>query len=207
MAARRSGSTAPTIAASRDPLTATPDWPPSRRATASGSRTASSITTTSAPTNPSTTRRFIVTPNRSSTTTAAATAIGMATTAMTAARQENRNSPISRTASAIPIDSVSSRLLIADSTNVAGRYTVGVDPQVAQPGREFPQRRLDTLRDLESVCVRELLDDQHQAVALIDDPVADQQLVVLHDVGHVTQQHAGVALDRNPGKRVRVHDR
>ena len=64
----------------------------------------------------------------------------------------------------------------------------------ATPGKAGPQlveRLLDAVRDLERVRARELLDDEQQArVAVVDDRVADQRLVVLDHVGDVAERSA-----------------
>ena len=61
--------------------------------------------------------------------------------------------------------SVSVRLSVASSMKVAGRNT---DVSVCMPAEtrlQLLERVLDALGDLERVRARELLDDQHQAVA------------------------------------------
>src|SRR3990170_184046 len=63
-----------------------------------------------------------------------------------------------------------------------------VDRDPGKPGAQLVQRRLDPLRDLERVAPGELLDDQHEARAVVDDGVAYQRLLRLHDRGHVAEE-------------------
>ena len=48
-----------------------------------------------------------------------------------------------------------------------------------------------SLGDVESVAPRQLLDDQQQTRAVVDDRVADERLVVILDVGHLTRAARG----------------
>ena len=78
---------------------------------------------------------------------------------------------------------------MAASTKPAGRYTA--ESTAGRPGRgrgrAGPPRRPGSRR---RVGVRELLDDEHQPAAVVDDRVADQRLVVLHDR---LRRHRGAA--------------
>ena len=78
-------------------------------------------------------------------------------------------------------------LSIACSMKDAGRNTLGVELDPRQAGLQRCERVLDAAGDLERVGLRELLDHEHQARAVVDDGVADQRLVVLHDRGHVAR--------------------
>ena len=71
------------------------------------------------------------------------------------------------------------RLLIDSSMNVAGRKIVGVDRDPGEAGLQLVERRLDSSRHVQGVRPRQLLDDEHQPVAVVDDGIADQRLVVL----------------------------
>ena len=60
-----------------------------------------------------------------------------------------------------------------------------VDVEAGEPGPHLVDGVLDALRDVERVPPRELLDDHHETRAAVDDRVADERLVVLHDAGDV----------------------
>ena len=92
-----------------------------------------------------------------------------------------------RTTSRQPRSSARLRLSSAISMKVAGRKMVVSISMPGRPGRISSMRRLDALGHLERVAPGELLDDQHQARAVVDDGVADQRLVVLDHVGHVAE--------------------
>ena len=79
---------------------------------------------------------------------------------------------------------------MAISMNVAGRKIVVSISMPGQAGRELVERLLDAVGDVERVGPRELLDDEHQARAVVDDGVADQRLVVVDDVGDVAEPDA-----------------
>ena len=72
-----------------------------------------------------------------------------------------------------------------------GAVDGGVDSQVAEPRGEFLQRCFDAPGDFESVCLRELLDNQQQPAGLVDDAVTDQQLMVFDDSSDVAQAQPG----------------
>src|SRR5207245_8471338 len=63
----------------------------------------------------------------------------------------------------------------------------GVDGDAAELGLQRPQCFLDVPGDLQGVCSGELLHDEHQAATAVDHRVADERLVVLDDLGHVTE--------------------
>ena len=54
-----------------------------------------------------------------------------------------------------------------------------VDLDAGKTGPHLVHRVLDALRDLHRVGAAELLDDQHQAGAVVDDALAPDRLVVL----------------------------
>ena len=127
---------------------------------------------------------------------------GIATRPISAARQSNSSTPRSerdqqdeRPASARPT------LPTASSMNVAGRKSVESTSMPGQAGRQRGEGVLDARGHLEGVGARELLDDQEQARAVVDDRVADQRLVVLDDRRDVTERAATgrPAVDRSIG--------
>ena len=77
------------------------------------------------------------------------------------------------------------------------RKIVRVELDPGQTGSHLVDRRLDALGDLERVAPRQLLDDEHQARAVVDDRVADEGLVVVDHLGHVAEH------DRSP---LALHD-
>ena len=77
------------------------------------------------------------------------------------------------------------RLSIASSIRVAGRKTEVSRPNPGEARTQLLERVLDPLGHLEGVRTRELLDDEQKAVAIVDDRVTDQRLVVDLDVGDV----------------------
>ena len=79
----------------------------------------------------------------------------------------------------MPISSARVRLSIDCSMNVAGRKIVVSTSMLGQAGLHLVHRVLDALRDLHRVGAAELLDDQHQAGAVVDDALAPDRLVVL----------------------------
>ena len=77
-----------------------------------------------------------------------------------------------------PSSSALVRLSIASSMKVAGRKIVVSISMPGSPGRSSSSAASTPSRDLERVGPGELLDDEHQARAVVDDGVADQRLVV-----------------------------
>ena len=83
-----------------------------------------------------------------------------------------------------------------------GPIDVGVDLDALHAGCEFAQRRLDSRRDRGGVGAGELLDRQHQAgVAILEQRVADQRLVVFDDGRDFVQRDRG-AVDRHLAERL-----
>jgi hypothetical protein len=79
-----------------------------------------------------------------------------------------------------------------------GPEDVRVGPHAGQTGPQVVERRLDAARDGERVGARQLLDDEHEAAAAVDDRVADQRLMVLDDLRDVAQAQVGAGvLDRD----------
>ena len=115
--------------------------------------------------------------------------------ARSAPRATGRGSAASTSASSRPaMISVSVRLSIASSIKVAGRNTEVSVRRPASPGSQLVERLLDALGDLERAGAGELLDDEQQAVAVVDDRVADQRLVADLDVGDVGQAQPAARL-------------
>ena len=71
----------------------------------------------------------------------------------------------------------------------------GVDVDVGQAGPQRVDGRLNALGDLQAVRPGELLDDQQQAGAVVDDAVADHGLMADHHVGHVLELNGFAVLD------------
>ena len=84
-----------------------------------------------------------------------------------------------RITSRMPISSARVRLSIDCSMNVAGRKIVVSISMPGRPGRISSIASSMPLRDLHRVGAAELLDDQHQARAVVDDALAPDRLVVL----------------------------
>ena len=82
----------------------------------------------------------------------------------------------------------------------------GVGLQAGEARPELLQCRLDALRDLLGVGARELLDDEQQALGVVDDGVADERLVVLDDVGDVGQPQPAGAFDGNLAELLGIGD-
>ena len=108
-----------------------------------------------------------------------------------------------------PIRSALVRLSIDVSMNVAGRKIVGVDLDALQARPHLLDGVFDAPGDVERVRPRQLLDDEHQPGTVVDDGVAQERLVVDHDVGHVAQEEglAEAVLDRHLGEVLRRDDR
>ena len=70
---------------------------------------------------------------------------------------------------------------------------VDLDPLEARP--ELVDRRFHTARDVERVRPRELLDDEHDARTVVDDRIAEERLMIEHDVGDAGQRHGRVLVD------------
>ena len=81
---------------------------------------------------------------------------------------------------------------------------VASNSHAGKAGLQVVERIFDVLGDLQRVCVRELLQDEQQAGAAVDDGVADQRLGPVHHVRDVAQAHrlAVAALDRQLGQVV-----
>ena len=71
-----------------------------------------------------------------------------------------------------------------------------------RPGLQRIDHLVDVPRDIERVAPRELLHDQQQARAVLDDGVADERLVIDLDVGDLTEAHPSAVLvvDGDPGE-------
>ncbi len=101
------------------------------------------------------------------------------------------------------------RLSIESSMKVAGRKMV---VSISTPGKTRPHlvdRLFHAPRHVERVRPGKLLDDEHQARAVVDDGVARERLVVDDDVGHVAEQDRGAVgrRDRDLRERIRRDDR
>ena len=118
---------------------------------------------------PATTIALSVAPERSRTTAAATSDSGIVTSAMSAARQSKSSAPsmsaISRTADHQRQGDVADRCVDERRRAEHGR----VDVDAGQAGLHRGERRLHVARHLEGVGVRELLDDQDEPVAVLDD--------------------------------------
>ena len=111
----------------------------------------------------------------------------MATTLISAVRQEYRNAPSIMIISSAPRISARVRLLIESSMKVAGRKMAESTSIPCRPGRSSSSASSTPSGHVQGVRPGQLLDDEHQAVALVDHRVADQRLVVPDQVGHVLQ--------------------
>ena len=102
------------------------------------------------------------------------------------------------------------RLSIDCSMNVAGRKIVVSTSMLGKTGLHLVHRVLDALRDLHRVGAAELLDDQHQAGAVVDDALAPDRLVVLlhpPEVGEAQRRGCRPAHDRHLAEVLRALDR
>jgi hypothetical protein len=86
---------------------------------------------------------------------------------------------------------------------------LGVDGHAGHAGAHLLERLLDPAGDGERVGGRGLLHDEHEAGTAAGRGVADERLVVLDDLGHVTQPQpvARDSLDGNAGELLRGADR
>ncbi len=88
---------------------------------------------------------------------------------------------------------------------------LGVDRDAAEPRAQRFECSLDRPGHFDGVGIGELLDNQHQTGPIVDDSVADQQLVVLNNIGDVAQADDSTAgilgLDPDLGKFVGGADR
>src|SRR5829696_7413776 len=78
-----------------------------------------------------------------------------------------------------------------------------------EAGAHLVDGLFDAPRNLHGVGVRELLNDQHQAGAVVDDGLTGERLVTTHHVPHVAEAHflAVSPLDRHLGEVLRGRDR
>ena len=82
-----------------------------------------------------------------------------------------------------------------------------VDRHAAQAGLQVRELLLDLVGDLTGVGAGELLDHEEQALAVVDDRVADERLVLLDDVRDVGEAQLAVGvLDRHLAERLRAGD-
>ena len=90
--------------------------------------------------------------------------------------------------------------------NVAGRKMVGSMSTPFRPGSQVVEGLLDVAGDFQRVAGRLLLDDQEQALAVVDHGVADRRREADLDVGHVAQPERGAVAegDGRPGEVARA---
>ncbi len=83
----------------------------------------------------------------------------------------------------------------------------GVRLHPGQTGPKVLERRLHALGHGERIRAGELLDHEQETVGIVDDRVADQRLVVLDDVRHVSQaQSAAGGLDGHVAELLRIDE-
>ncbi len=92
---------------------------------------------------------------------------------------------------------------------VAGRKIVRVDLDALETRTQLREGLLDAAGDVEGVGPRELLDDQHDPWAVVDDGVTDQRLEVEDELRDVGQGDllAECVLDRDVGETLGSDDR
>ena len=82
-----------------------------------------------------------------------------------------------------------------------------IGPNPGEAWTQLLERVLDPLGHLEGVRTRKLLDDEQKAIAIVDDRVTDQRLVVDLDVGDIGEAEvAGGSLDGHLAKLLRSRD-
>ena len=109
---------------------------------------------------------------------AATSESGIATRLISAVRHSNRKATRTSTTSRQPRSSALREVVERDLDEGRRPEDRGVDLDARQAGPQLLERLLDAAGHLERVGPRELLDDQQQARAVVDDRVADQRLVV-----------------------------
>ena len=86
-----------------------------------------------------------------------------------------------------PRSSAQETLSIDCSIKAAGRK-MPASMSLRQARLELLKRLLDAAGDFKRVAPRKLLDDEQQPRMAVDDGIADQRLMVLLDIGDVTQR-------------------
>ena len=182
--------------------------PRMRRPTAPAPTAASSTTTASAMASPAREIALSVSPSRSRTSAAAIRASGIVTTQTSRERHENRKRGEHDGQQAGGDDHGQREIVDRPLDEARGPEDRRVGAHPGQARAAASRARSSTPRVTSSVFgAGELLDHEHQAVAIVDDRVADQRLVVDADVGHVAEaQPSAGAVDGHLPELGRVGD-
>ena len=170
---------------------------------------ASSTTMPTAMTKPASTIVLIDAPRKYSTSTAATSDSGIDTRLISAVAPLVQEGDEDQDDQRAADDQRDGQVAKDVSMNVAGRKIVASISIPGKPGRSSSRTPLDAVGDLERVGTRELLDHEQQAGLAVDDGVAGERWVALHDLCHVGQAEplAAPVEERDLRQLSRVVDR